>query len=282
VTLQLRNYPKIEFYHYKEKLISEFTQKKFKIYNSHILKTFKMMSVSSMSKREKRIKFLKKELKKMKKKHWPFIDAFYQNEMIPIIEYLKKDNGIINSLKPPLKKYLIISCVSLIERSLLLLTVRIIDEDKIDLDKILGKKNFKSRYLEYNKKNPKITEGQYYSGESDVNFQDPERIKDVFTSLLNNDNDFKTLGIDIFDAIKKIDGYDPYKYVKGTRRIDKNWKNFIKMFEKRHRLIHEMNFSGITDSQVYSFCDNTMNFLDAIIFICIKQFRHDVIDVLKK
>ena len=61
------------------------------------------MSNISLTRRENRIKFLRKELRKMKKKHWPFIDKYYKQEILPIIESLK-GNSIIESLELPFQK----------------------------------------------------------------------------------------------------------------------------------------------------------------------------------
>jgi len=87
--------------------------------------------------------------------------------------------------------------------------------------------------------------------------------------------------MDFFDAVKKIDWFDPYKYVKGARAIFYNWNNFLNMFELRNKIIHEIEFNKLSYSKIASICDNTMNFLDATVFIFEPQFRTSVIDRLE-
>ena len=45
----------------------------------------------------------------------------------------------------------------------------------------------------------------------------------------------------------------------------------------RHTLIHEMTKLVYSDNQIFSFCDNSINFLDNMLFLCIKHYRIDVI-----
>ena len=116
--------------------------------------------------------------------------------------------------------------------------------------------------------------------DSAISFQNIDTINDVFSNILKNDTTFDKLGIDCIDAVKKIEWYNPYKNIKGTRALDKNWNTFIKIFKTRQILITEMTKLKFTDIQIFSFCDNSINFLESMIFLCIKDYRNEVISIL--
>ena len=53
------------------------------------------------------------------------------------------------------------------------------------------------------------------------------------------------------------------------------------MFKTRQTIIHEVTQLKFSDNQIFSFCDNSINFLDNMLFLCIKDYRDDVIVRLK-
>ena len=87
--------------------------------------------------------------------------------------------------------------------------------------------------------------------------------------------------MDFFEAIKKVDWYNPFLYVKGRRHLYKNWKRFMEMFELRNEIVHNMKEVKLSKIILSSNCDNTMNFLEATIFIADPQFINDVISQLQ-
>lgn len=87
--------------------------------------------------------------------------------------------------------------------------------------------------------------------------------------------------MDFFDAIKKVDWYNPFKHVKGRRPISVNWRRFMEMFESRTKIVHEMENINLSYLILSSNCDNTINFLEAAIFVTDPTYRSDVIKQLK-
>lgn len=134
-------------------------------------------------------------------------------------------------------------------------------------------------YAKMLEKYPGITEGEHVVVQCD--FTNAGVINSVATYVLRQDTQFNKLGIDFFDSVKKIDWFDPYKYVKGATAIFLDWKNFLYMFNQRHELIHEMKYRKLSYHKIATICDNTMNFLDATMFIFQPDFRVDVIDRLR-
>jgi hypothetical protein len=123
-----------------------------------------------------------------------------------------------------------------------------------------------------------VTKGEYVASLS--GFANPQRIEKLFTDLLDLDSDFSKLNMDFFEVVKKIDWYNPYKYVKGSRPMSENWNRFMEMFGLRNQIVHEMKDVDLSKTILSSNCDNTMNFIDASIFIVDPTFRDDVISQL--
>ena len=67
-----------------------------------------------------------------------------------------------------------------------------------------------------------VTKGGYVG--SFHNFANPQLINNLFTRLLNLDNNFSKLNVDFFQAVKKVDWYNQYKFFKGRRPLSINWK----------------------------------------------------------
>jgi hypothetical protein len=172
---------------------------------------------------------------------WPRANSFYEIEMMPLLAYIdiNDDHQLITKI---VKKYLIISCVSLIEYYMMLQIKKYVDEQNIDLSKLDTK--YEKKLAKY----PDITKGQSIIGQTD--FTSTYNINEIATSILGQDDKFKSLDMKFFDAVKKIDWYDPYRYVRGfdnaeiieaVKPLTENWNNFMDMFELRHKIIHEMN-----------------------------------------
>lgn len=216
---------------------------------------------------------------------YAIVKRFYYNQMRPLMEYI---NGTSNFKSPILtphtnlvntvyKKYLIVSCVSLIEKYITRRIRGYINEQKLDVSKF-------TTDLTYEKMLKKYPDKQFTKGQSVVaqhDFTSLYVINNVAGCALNQDERFKEIGLDFFTAVKKLDWYDPYMYIKGIRGVKpltENWDNFMNMFDLRHRIIHEFDQNPISVSTVANMCDSTMNFLDATDYIFMMQYREDVLD----
>lgn len=233
-----------------------------------------------MGKIQDRYNHLRK-VKHMKRPAWSIARNFYDTQMIPLLQYINNKNTEDPSyylFKKTFEKYLIISCVSLIEKFMMIKIRNAIDVSDIDISSIKVRDN---NYQKMQEKYPTMTKGEFVVIQSD--FTNANNINEVTTCVLNNDNQFRELKMDFFKAVKKIDWYDPYKYVKGARAraIFHNFSNFRLMFELRKKIIHEMTEPNVTYYKIATFCDNTMNFLDAADFILNIQVRDSVIQRLQ-
>jgi hypothetical protein len=113
------------------------------------------------SKREKRYDYLSGSHRKAE---WHITERFYNREMMPVLEYVF-DERLQESIKVSLRKYLIISCVSLIEDFLSHLILRVIDQNKMPIASIIDTSN-ESKAEEKVKKFSKemgkvVTKGEY-------------------------------------------------------------------------------------------------------------------------
>jgi hypothetical protein len=206
------------------------------------------------------------------------VNRFYYVEMLPIIDNIANKNFDAR-LKVPLRKYLVILCVSLIEDFMIKRARRMIDEYKIDFSGLV-KRDIELLLSEHEQQTKqRLSKGEYILLKH--NFANLVEINSVFSNLLKSDPDFNALNMDFIEAVKKIDWYDPYKYIKEARSIFLNWDNFVKMFDVRTEIVHELGDIRFSDSKLFSLCDNTMNFLDATDFICNPEFKQHVIDRLK-
>ena len=77
-----------------------------------------------MSRRNSKLKFLRRN---KKEPLFEYVENFKNQEIIPIVNFIN-DANTQSSIKTSLRKYLIISVVSLIERTLLRLATKIIDD----------------------------------------------------------------------------------------------------------------------------------------------------------
>lgn len=212
---------------------------------------------------------------------WRFVRQFYLDQMLPIIKFLKDNDGETiqpNDLyKIAFEKYLIISCVSLIEFFMKRKIRKAVDTQNLDPSIF----NLSKVYTKMKRQNPTITKGECVA--INLGFTNAININDNATIILNSDPKFKALNLDFMTAIKKIDRFDPLKYIKGlrVRAISYNFNNFKLMFKMRKEIVHEMKYQKISLNKLGGFCDNTMNFLDAADFIFKISSRDDVVARLK-
>jgi hypothetical protein len=214
---------------------------------------------------------------------WRFAYRFYNNEILPLIEYIKNNWSVqvesdyqIYRYRITFEKYLIVSCVSVIEYFIKRKMRKSVDTQNIDISYFNLSKKYEKRKLGH----PNITVGEFIAVNYD--FTNLYTINTIATDVLNYDLKFKALNIEFLDAVKKIDWFDPYKYVKKLRvRAIYHSRNFELMFKMRNEIVHEMRYRKIELPKLGAFCDNTMNFLDAADFIFDISSRNDVIARLK-
>ena len=190
---------------------------------------------------------------------WPRANRFYYNEIIPLLYYIDATiTSLLQVFNNVFKKYLITSCVSLIDYFITLKITKYIDEENINIGKLELRKKYEKMLIDY----PDMTKGQCVVVQTD--FTNPYNINKIATFVLKQDKKFNDINMDFFNAVKKIDWYDPYKYVKGfdnaeiieaVKPLTENWNNFADMFELRHKIIHEMNDDFIPIGKLASMCD---------------------------
>ncbi len=236
-----------------------------------------------MRKIDKRIKFT--EQNKNPREVWPRANRFYYTEIIPLLYYIDATGiSLVHLFNNTFKKYLITSCVGLIDYYITLKISKYIDEENINIASLELKRKYEKMLLDY----PDMTRGQCVVVQND--FTNSHNINKIATLVLRQDKEFNNISMDFFDAVKKIDWYDPYKYVKdfdnaeiteAVKPLTENWDNFLYMFELRHKIIHEMNEDFIPIGKLASMCDSTMNFIDAADFILSQKNRKDVLERLE-
>jgi hypothetical protein len=114
-----------------------------------------------MTTREKRLERLRKL---QKGPEWPLAEKFYRKELESVLNYIM-DGNVNPSIKISLRKYLIISCVSLIEVFLSHLIQRTIDQNKLRISSLVDKateREANTLVSKYGKEiGKKITKGEY-------------------------------------------------------------------------------------------------------------------------
>jgi hypothetical protein len=182
------------------------------------------MKLTQVDKRASR--FRKKALPRA-----PMLGRYQTKHIDPILEILHQ-NDYNETIKSSLRKLLLITNVSIIEEVLLRLLAKTIDDNNIALS-TFGNKIVKS----YNP-SKRLSIGQHTS--SNYNFGSIEPIDDVFSKVLNTNNDFKSKNMTFLKAVEKSDSTNDYRIYKEykTKPLYKNWNNFVNMFESRNKLIH--------------------------------------------
>jgi hypothetical protein len=179
--------------------------------------------------------------------------------MKSVIQFINKSNS--NRIIEVLKKYLIITCVSLIDEVLTRLARRTIEEKNIRISA------FKSQISKQFSQN-QGTVGEIVA--ASFNLSKPEGIDSLFSSILRSDVRFRSLDMSFLRAVQKFDWYDPFREFRElrTKHLYKNWKDFMRLLEIRNETIHGMANVSLSKTRVFSFCDNTLSFLEAAIAIC--------------
>ncbi len=192
------------------------------------------------------------------------------NEMRSVIQFINKSNS--NRITEVLKKYLIITCVSLIDEVLTRLARRTIEEKNIPSSTFKGQIS------------KQFSQNQGTVGDivvSSFNLSKPEEIDSLFSCILRSDVRFRSLDMSFLRAVQKFDWYDPFTEFRElrTKHLYKNWKDFMRILEIRNEILHGMANVSLSKTRIFSFCDNTLSFLEAAIAVCFMD--DDTLRVLK-
>jgi len=179
--------------------------------------------------------------------------------MIPAIRYMQE--GKANIIKIPLKRILIICGVGMIEKYATHSVKKIIDKSNLDITAICHEE----RIGKYESAKYHASKGEFIA--SSCNFGNLGVINRVFTHIVNSKTELKQLNMNFLELVKKLNWYDPYKYLENTRSLHLNFQNLDRMFQLRHNIVHDLQNIRIDDSKIFSFCDNVMNFIDAASWI---------------
>jgi hypothetical protein len=200
----------------------------------------------------------------------PMLGKYQTKYIDPILEILHQ-NDYNETIKSSLK-FLLITNVSIIEEVLLRLLAKTIDDSSITLS-TFGNKIVKSY-------DPSKRRSIGLHTSSNYNFGSIEQIDDVFSKLLNTNNDFKSKNMTFLKAVEKSDSTNDYRIYKEykTKPLYKNWNNFIEMFESRNKLIHGISYIKLSNGKIATLCDNTITFLDIAIALC--MMNKDIFDLL--
>ena len=165
-------------------------------------------------------------------------------------------------LNEALTGYIIIRNVSALEYYLRQIASKIVDNkissgEGIDFSKFFSY-DFEAYYAEVHRnrrsRKKKLTKGQAFANQYD--FMNPSEINCVFSRLLSKK---------FFETIKKINphaGKHSWKCRSRSRGLVKNWKNFMKMFEKRNEIVHSMKRVRLSKEKLCYLCNNTRMFME--------------------
>jgi hypothetical protein len=110
----------------------------------------------------------------------------------------------------------------------------VIDQNNMPIVSLIDTPNeleANNRVMKYGKKiGMTVTKGGYVG--SFHNLANPQVINNLFTRLLNLDKNFSKLNVDFFQAVKKVDWYNQYKFFKESRPLSINWKC---LYYRNHR-----------------------------------------------
>jgi hypothetical protein len=178
-----------------------------------------------------------------------------EGEIVPLFKTLANSNTD-PKLRQSLVNYVVIRLVSSIENFFSNEIRRLIDCGDFDLSSLVRDMS------EFDKVcTPVYTRGKLIG--CGFNFANSDAIQDVASELLK---------LDFFDTVRTLDRLDPYWHIKGTLTLEENWFNFLAMFELRTDIVHALADAKLTDIELMSLCDNTMNVLDAAAWIFHKDF----------
>jgi hypothetical protein len=204
---------------------------------------------------------------------WKHTISYFQSEIYPILEKLYDDNFDVR-IKKSLRKYLVIALVTIVEQYFINEARRVVDEYDMDISTVLrGRISVSISDFDKMKKEGTLTKGNIVA--SSFNFANPHEIDEVFTGLLK-------FRLKFFELIQKIDRSNRARYVFRGRPIDINYKKFMEVFRLRHAIVHEMKDIQLSNWQLVSLWDNTMNILDAANMIVMPDNREHVEQVIEE
>lgn len=196
-----------------------------------------------------------RSLRGKEERAWPFVKRAFDREWIPILLALESKETP-KEIKDSLRNYIIISMVSTIEKKLRQLAAKNIDAFDLSVANLVeGTITIPLSAIDVIAKG-KVTRGSLIA--ANFSFANPREINFFFSRLL---------GIKFFDTIRELDYLDPYNYVKHAANLNRNWDNFMEMFDTRNIIVHEKYQVELSNSQIKSLVNCTLNFLDAAVTV---------------
>ena len=180
-----------------------------------------------------------------------YAERLFNTEILPSIHTLK--GGVEEGVEKSLRKYLIISLVSVLEYFFKSQAKQYVDKYDIDVSALgfEGELCFSVPYLDQMLKGKHLTKGNIVA--SSFNFLNLEDVNRLFSKMLK---------IDFFDYILRLNNADKYAYVSKGYPKPINYGKLIQAFEIRHKIVHELSDVELSNSQIMSLWDNAMNIMD--------------------
>lgn len=205
---------------------------------------------------KKRVRVNRRKMSRLRNDLWIRYERDFDNEIRPILKMLP-DKQMADGIKQSLRNYVIIRLVSLMECFFSNIARRMVDEQKLDVTSLVDHKSLQE-VIEKG-----LTVGQLVA--TNFDFTNYSTISKFFSKLLQ---------LDFFKTVQALDKRDRYWFVVGAISLDKNWSEFERMFELRNDIVHAMKNATLSNRAIRSLCDNTMNVMEAAIWICHPDFPH--------
>ena len=193
------------------------------------------------------------------------IRTLFEKELEPIIKVLLDENTE-RDIKNILKKYAVIYIATLIERFCAYNIREIIDKEKINIAHLISKRNHESKNDEDNTLSSSYTDGEKVV--STFNFTSYDIINWVFSRILS---------VRFFELIFAMDKSDQYRFYGSNKEKTIYRDQFNKIFDDRHKIIHQLFSPEYSDNYLISRLNDTMNFFDAASALCWKDSRNKFI-----
>lgn len=182
---------------------------------------------------------------------YPIIQKIAGSEAATIIDNILFEPKYSKPFKKMQSNFLIVTLVSAIEYDVRHFVRKFIDENHIDVSRFF--KDDIQTFLKKPDLERKVSVGHLFS--MTYYFGNPDVINDVLSDLL---------GVDFFETIKLLDAEPGMEFsiYRRARRLHTNWANFIRMFEMRNNIVHDLKRYDLKPTQMRSLANNTFMFVE--------------------
>jgi hypothetical protein len=126
-------------------------------------------------------------LKRNPRNVWIVARRFYFDQMLPILKFIENPRQVPELQKVVLERYLLVCCVSLIEKFMAIKIKKAIDEEDIDISSFDSRNSYEELIMKY----PKMTKGHCVVIQKD--FTSGFIIDKIATRVLKSDTRFSAL-----------------------------------------------------------------------------------------